>query len=256
MLRTTTDDDCNDYSNKDGDEERAVNASSLSRHLLRLRQSFGDEWQQICETLLSCEQLLTVMSRDRPLNDDNRTTAVDTTDDHNRQQLRQIIRQIEPKKYSKSCRASGRRRRSSYHRLKALTQLLMTSNLKRSTSLQSVPVVQSSPDVMDDTTATLPRLRRRPRITRFYHSLDVSDDNNESDDNPQQKPDRSGLSLVLSSSPSTQLLPTTAIQKQLNRHSCDVTSLLLSPTSQSSHTGDNSTTNSRQILKYSKKRLR
>jgi hypothetical protein len=143
MLRTTTDDDCNDYSNKDGDEERAVNASSLSRHLLRLRQSFGDEWQQICETLLSCEQLLTVMSRDRPLNDDNRTTAVDTTDDHNRQQLRQIIRQIEPKKYSKSCRASGRRRRSSYHRLKALTQLLMTSNLKVSVVALS-PVVSLS----------------------------------------------------------------------------------------------------------------
>ncbi|XP_054163631.1 rho guanine nucleotide exchange factor 17-like [Oppia nitens] len=245
----TTDERVNDAKlNNDVSPQRSSHTPlthSSVDHRLAFRH-LGDEWQQICATLLSCEQLLTVMSGDRhPIDDDCPDDALE------RQHLRQIIRQIEPQKYVKSGhrRHHSCSRRSSYHRLKALTQLLMTSSLKRSTSLQSVAVVPN--DVMNDTTATLPRFRRRPRIQRVFRSLDVSDDN--SDETNHKTADRSGLSLVLS--PTTRSPDSeTSDCSRTNRHSCDVTSLLLSPSTPSPATV--AVANGRQILKYSKKRLR
>ena len=116
-----TDDDCDANS-----ALLSAQTDAIRLDLSRFRH-FGDEWQQICQTLLSCERLLAVMSDERHDISDDKHDAVD------RQQLRQIIKSIEPKKYSKAFshrRQSQTTRRSSYHRLKALTQLLMTSNLK------------------------------------------------------------------------------------------------------------------------------
>jgi hypothetical protein len=105
-------------------------SDAIPLDLSRFRH-FGDEWQHICRTLLSCERLLTVMSRETT---DETTDETNTRDAVDRQQLRQIIKSIEPKKYSSKSyqrrQSSQTTRRSSYHRLKALTQLLMTSNLK------------------------------------------------------------------------------------------------------------------------------
>lgn len=115
-----------------------------------------------------------------------------------------------------------------------------------------MPVV---PDDADDATATLPRLRRRPRINRFYHSLDVADDatdDNSDDRNDDAKGDRSALALeLLAPADDSRLTPEE--QKKLNRHSCDVTSLL-----QEAHKDAQRETSAanKQILKYSKKRLR
>jgi len=123
---------------------------------------FCDEWQQIRDTLLSCEQSLHVMSdelnnrsvnvstvknlaieqhdldKDRDVQHVNRNehhhfNRVSTNRDNNelqfnREKLRQILNSIEPKKYEKNSRTRSKRR--SINRLKHLTQLSMTTNLK------------------------------------------------------------------------------------------------------------------------------
>jgi hypothetical protein len=72
---------------------------------------FCNEWKEISKQLINCEKLLFQMSEN----------------DSNREELRQILKSIEPKKYSKNKR---KRNQKTLHKLKELTQLLMTSDLK------------------------------------------------------------------------------------------------------------------------------
>lgn len=118
--------------------QKTKNESDAEKNFRHFCCDSTHEWQQICDTLLSCERLLHVMSNEstagsQPLHTRQRRRQTTTADnnDHNHscssdiQRIRAILRSIEPKKYSKH-----KQNNNSLNKLKKLTQILMTSNLK------------------------------------------------------------------------------------------------------------------------------